>query len=356
VLAFSLNTWYQHIFEAGRVRPFAPATALAQAQQPVLVSARLFSRHWFAGTSRDADLFVVNDSEQGRDLPAGEIRWRIEAGSTVVASGSVAVPAVPYYGVAKVAAPIAIPAALPAARTDARLVVELRHGQELTSSNRYDLVLAQPEWTAAKPSTAIAMLDPGAQAARCGAAPATAFRAIGSAKELAGSVQAVLIGEEWAADEAERAALLAFVEAGGRALLIKPGAALPKLLPAQVRKYRAKDLEVASMRVPEHPVFDGIDFMDLRWFDLGERVTPWAVRGYWLLVPGCAAEVLARASAPHAYPQKKDMPDIEGAAILRIPFGKGEIIASQLAHEAGATDPIAARLWRNLVEWAGRAP
>ncbi len=357
VLAFSLNTWYQNIFEAGRVRPFPPAKALAQAQQPVLVSARLFSRHWFAGTTREADLFVVNDSEQERDLPAGEIRWRVEAGNTVVASGAVPAPPVPYYGVAKVAAPIAIPALLPAARTDARLVVELRHGQELTSSNHYELVLAQPEWTAVKPATTIGLLDPGAQVARCGAVPATAFRPIGSATELAGSARAVvMIGEEWAAKESERDEFLRFVEAGGRALLIKPGAVLPKLFPGLVRKYRAKDLEVASMRVPEHPVFDGIDFLDMRWFDLGERVAPWAVRGYWLLVPGSAAEVLARASAPHAYPQKKDMPDVEGAAILRIPFGKGEIIASQLAHEAGSTDPIAGRLWRNLVEWTGRAP
>jgi hypothetical protein len=47
------------------------------------------------------------------------------------------------------------------------------------------------------------------------------------------------------------------------------------------------------------------------------------------------------------------MPDIEGAVILRIPYGKGEIIASQLAHEAGTTDPIAARMWRNLVTWLG---
>jgi beta-galactosidase len=356
VLAFSLNTWYQNIFEAGRVRPFPPALALAQAQQPVLVSARLFSRHWFAGTTREADLFVVNDSEQKRDLPAGEIRWRIEAGNTVVASGAVPTPAVPYYSVAKVAAPIAIPAALPAARTDANLVVELRHGQEITSSNRYELMLAQPEWTVAKPATAITLLDPSTQVALCGAAPTTAFRTIRSAKELAGTSQAILLGEDWAASESERADFLRFIEAGGRALLIKPGAALPKLFPTMVRKYRPKDLEVATMRVPEHPIFDGIDFLDLRWFNLGDHVAPWAVRGNWLLVPGTNAEVLARASAPHAYPQKKDMPDIEGAVILRIPFGKGEVIASQLAHEAGTTDPIAGRLWRNLIEWISRAP
>jgi beta-galactosidase len=356
VLAFSLNTWYQNIFEAGRVRPFQPATALAQAQQPVLVTARLFSRHWFAGTTRETNLFVVNDSEQGRDLPSGEIRWRIEAGNEVLASGSATTPAVPYYGVAKVVAPIAIPARLPAARTDAHLVVELRHGQAITSSNRYELVLAQPEWTVAKPTSAITLLDPGSQVSLCGTVRTTDFRTIRSTKELAESTRAIVIGEDWAADEGNRADFLAFIAAGGRALLIKPGAGLPMLFPALVRKYRAKDLEVATMRIPEHPIFDGIDFLDLRWFNLGDHVAPWAVRGNWLLNPGTTAEILARASTPHAYPQKKDMPDIEGAVILRIPYGKGEIIASQLAHEAGATDPIAGRLWKNLEEWVGRAP
>ena len=65
---------------------------------------------------------------------------------------------------------------------------------------------------------------------------------------------------------------------------------------------------------------------------------------------GTNAEVLARASAPHAYPPKNDMPDIEGAVIQRIPFGKGEAIACQLAHESGTTDPLAGRMCRNLVE------
>jgi hypothetical protein len=353
VLAFSLNTWYQRIFEADKVRPFPPALALAQAQQPVLVSARLFSRHWFAGTSRQADLFVVNDSEQERDLPAGEIRWRIEAGTTVIAQGSVPVPAVPYYSVARVATPIAIPAILPAARSDARLVLELRHGEDLTSRNHYEVVLAQPEWTVPATTAPITLLDPATQVQLCGAAPTLGFQAISSVTELTGSSRAILVGEQWAASETERADFLRFVEAGGRALLIKPGAVLPQLVPAVVRKYRAKDLEVATMRVPEHAIFAGIDYLDLRWFDLGNQVAPWSVRGYWLLVPGSAGEVLARASAPHAYPQKKDMPDIEGAVILRIPYGKGEIIASQLAHEAGTTDPIAARMWRNLVTWLG---
>ena len=351
VLAFSLNTWYQHIFEADKVRPFPPAGALTQAQQPVLVSARLFGRHWFAGTTRQVDLFVVNDHEQGLGLPAGEIRWRLEAGNAILAAGTVAVPPVPYYQVTRVAARLAIPATLPAARTDARLVLELRHGQELTSQNRYDLLLARQDWTAPAPATPINLLDPETQVELCGAAPATPFQTIRSIQNLNASARAVLIGEDWAASESERADFLRFIEAGGRALLIKPGAALPKLFPAMVRKYRAKDLEVATMRVPEHPIFDGIDFLDLRWFDLGDHVAPWAVRGNWLLVPGTNAEVLARASAPHAYPPKKDMPDIEGAVILRIPYGKGEIIASQLAHEAGTTDPIAGRMWRNLVTW-----
>ena len=354
VLAFSLNTWYQRIFEADKVRPFPPALALTQAQQPVLVSARLFGRHWFAGSTRQTDLFVVNDNEQGKDLPAGEIRWRLETDNAVLATGTVAVPPVPYYQVTRVAARLAIPMNLPAARTDARLVLELRHGQVLTSQNRYDLLLARLDWTAAAPATAIKLLDPETQVALCGAAPAIPFQAIRSTQELSGSARGVLIGEDWAANDSERATFLSFIEGGGRALLIKPGAALPTLFPDLVRKYRAKDLEVATMRVPEHPIFDGVDYLDLRWFDLGDHVAPWSVRGNWLLNPGTAAEVLARASAPHAYPPKNEIPDIEGAVILRIPFGKGEVIASQLAHEAGTTDPIAGRMWRNLITWLGK--
>ena len=355
VLHFALNCWYQHVFDAARIRPYQAADDLAIAQQAVLVSARLFGQHWYAGATRTLDLFVVNDHETGQDLAASEITWSVEAEGKTLVSGKVAVPAVPYFAVQPISAKVTLPAALPKSKTQARLVLTLRQNGTAISSNRYDLLLAQPDWTApaSAAASAIALLDPNAQVGLCSASPAPGFQSLRSAKELAGSKRAILIGETWAASASERAEFLRFVEGGGRALLIKPGAALQKLFPASVRQFRSQALEVASMRVPEHPIFDGVDYLDLRCFDLGDRVIPYAVRGTWLLIPGSNADILARACAPHAYQQKATLPDVEGSAILRIPFGKGEVIASQLAHEAGASDPIAGRLWRNLVTWLG---
>ena len=97
VLHFALNCWFQNLFEADRIRPYEAAQGLATALQPVLVSARFYGRHFYAGARPQVSLFVINDDEDGRDLGPTRLAWSLEDQGRKLACGEQRLPAVPYY-------------------------------------------------------------------------------------------------------------------------------------------------------------------------------------------------------------------------------------------------------------------
>jgi hypothetical protein len=356
VLNFAYNTWFQNPFEVDRIRPYEPALALAKALQPVLVSARLFGRHFYAGAHVAVNGFVVNDDDRGTDLGPTRLSWSVEHLGHRLAGGEQAVPAVPYYGKQAFTLDLQLPDALPQPRVDAKLVLRLLEGKKLISSNDYDLVLAEKAWAAVSASPrVISVFDPSRASeplwATLGVTPRwlEAIPSGGLPRSL------VVCGYDWVADSAQRARFLEFISAGGHVLLLGPGQHLKALFPEVVSDYRKRDGEVVNMRVPESPVFDGIEVLDLRWFDRGDRSTPIACHGDYVLRELPAVEVLAKHNPTHAYLFKKEeLATQEGAVIFSLRQGKGQAWVSELAHETAVRDPVAARVLRNMVNAAER--
>jgi hypothetical protein len=152
--------------------------------------------------------------------------------------------------------------------------------------------------------------------------------------------------------------LNSFVENGGRALLLGAGPQLPKIFPELIDAYRPCAGEIVSMRVPESPVFNGLDPVDLAWFELGSGVIPRACRGtYSIRRSSSAVSALASVVDIHGYLQSyKDFLKISGSPLVELRIGKGAIIASEMVMMIEAPlDPIAGKLLSNLLTYLSRS-
>ena len=163
----------------------------------------------------------------------------------------------------------------------------------------------------------------------------------------------VICDYAWVQDAVQRERFLKYVTDGGRVLLSGPGDQLKTLFPNLVKSFRDAEGEIVTLRVPESPVFDGIEVMDLRWFDRGDQSIPIATHGDFSLAESPPVEVLAKHTPVHGYLfTQKLREEIEGAALFVLRHGQGQVWVTQLAHETGVRDPIAARVLRNILNCA----
>ncbi|MDR2462719.1 MAG: hypothetical protein LBD30_02950, partial [Verrucomicrobiales bacterium] len=107
--------------------------------------------------------------------------------------------------------------------------------------------------------------------------------------------------------------------------------------------------EIVTMRIPESAVFDGLQPLDLTWFEMGGRNKPITNHGTYRPVEGAdGVTALAWQIDRHAYLGKPaDILPISGTPLVEIKHGKGKLIASEMAFEAN--DPIAQRLKSNIL-------
>lgn len=146
-----------------------------------------------------------------------------------------------------------------------------------------------------------------------------------------------------------------FVMSGGSVLLLHAGAKLPALFPDQVRSFRTCPGEIASMNIPESSVFDGLEPLDLAWFELGEGRIPRACRGVYQIDSRRAdTSMLAEVVDIHAYLKTPaDLAKYRGTPLIQIDAGKGKVIASEMMLLEAPRDPIAGRILANIIKTLG---
>ncbi|HEX7652223.1 MAG TPA: glycoside hydrolase family 2 TIM barrel-domain containing protein, partial [Verrucomicrobiae bacterium] len=146
VLHFSYFTWFQTPWSTAKILPQPGYYALKTALQPVLVSAELFGRHFYAGDTLTRRVCLINDSEAGAALPPANLTWEIKAGNQILATGRQATPAVPYYQNQWLELTLPLPGRLPGGRQDAELNLRLEQGDKIIATNQYAIVLAERTW------------------------------------------------------------------------------------------------------------------------------------------------------------------------------------------------------------------
>lgn len=352
ILHFAYLTWFKDVWNADSIQPFETYYALKKALQPVLVSAELYGRHFYAGRRIRFRVCVANDSQDGAGLPSGQLTWEIQCSGKAIVSGNASVPSVPYYANQWLDLSIGIPETLPSPRSDCTLVLRLEGNRVVVSENEYDITLAASTWAERrlKNPDHIALFDPNGQA------PAALIkqdvRKIASLDSLRPRQALVVSGVEEILQSAENMDRLQhFVKNGGRVLLLNAGASLPAMFPNQIRSYRTCDGEIACMHIPESPVFDGIEPLDLAWFESGERNIPRVCRGvYGISSSRADVSALAEVVDMHGYLHKpEDVVHVSGSPLVELRIGRGIVYASEMMFEAAPDDPIAGRLLSNLL-------
>jgi hypothetical protein len=264
---------------------------------------------------------------------------------------------VPYYSNFWSKLNITLPAQLPSPRTDAKLVVKLLSDGITVGTNEYDITLADKSWVAGSPAdlSHALLVDPK------GTLPAVALpsglnKAATVTEALAAKPSLLVVADASSATKAEISALTEYARAGGKLLLLHPGASLRDYLPEAVMAYRPVKGEIVTMHVPESPVFEGIEPLDLSWFEVKPGQFPYACGGvYRLDRTKPEVTVLADYCDFHGYLEKHEqIYKSIGVPILQAKLGQGELIASEMMVESAANDPIAARLLNNLISALGK--
>jgi len=367
ILYFSYFTWFQTPWSADQIKPWPTYYALKNALQPVLVSAELYGRHFYAGSTIHQRVCLINDAENGQALPGGTLTWEFTADGRVLARGQLDAPPVPFYENRWLNVDFAVPRQLPQPRVDGQLILRLEAKSKVLSENSYDVTLATANWAGGSADDRsnlanLALWNPGNSSQLTNdilsrlsedilsSLPVTAVNSPADASPTNILIVGRLAGVHLTTEQID--SLREFVSQGGRVLMLHPGANLVKLFPGQVTGFKAKAGEIVTMQVPESPVFSGINPLDLAWFETGDRKLPIACTGVYRL-PALHPDLIALAWQLdlHGYLNDKlDINTISGTPLLEIKSGKGRLLASELSLEAGLFDPIARRLLINAIQ------
>jgi hypothetical protein len=353
VLLFSYFTWFQQPWSVDHIKPWPTYYAVKTAMQPVLVSAELYGRHFYADRTFRRRVCVVNDAEDQRAITGAHLVWEFKSGDRVLSQGEVKLPSVAYYQTHWADVNFATPQNLPAPRVDGQLVLRLEANGKILSENNYDVVLATTGWAEADSNPPkISLWNPGKhKATGLAGLPVVPVDSIVQADPQGlltiGDLNGITL------TPVEMGQLREFVTQGGRVLMLHPGKSLPGLFPEQVASFQAKEGEIVTLHIPESPVFSGINPLDLSWFDCGGRRLPLACTGVYHLAAGRTdAVALAQQIDIHAYLKNTSaIAEISGTPLVEIQVGKGRLIASEMNFESGPIDPVARRLFNNTISY-----
>ncbi|WP_316828794.1 glycoside hydrolase family 2 TIM barrel-domain containing protein [Pedobacter miscanthi] len=361
ILHFAALTWFSNIEDAKLLKPERTYYQMKKALQPVLVSAELWGRHFYAGATLPVRFYLVNDSEDGNAIAQSTIQWSIEdQNGKVLKEGKETVPPVDYYGRKWIAPKISLPENLSSAKTAAKLVIKLIEKGKEISANDYEITIADKNYISATGLNGkkIVLLDQSGKIAPLAANSGINVIAVASFDAAVKQKPDVLIlsgMDSVNTSAATAAAIRNFVKDGGKLLLFNSGSLASVIFPEQIRSMVKEQGEIVSMEIPESNVFKGIEPMELRYFNNNERQNPTVSAGAYRINRNSGVEALAAFTKVHGYlegniyQRTKSLDAIRGFPIVKI-TDKGTAILSEMLLSKGNTDPIAAKLFVNMVE------
>lgn len=355
IFHFAYLSWFKDVWDVEAIQPFPTYFALQTALQPVLVSAELRGRHFYAGATVRRRVCVVNDADDGGNLPPTTLIWKIVCEGQTLSQGSVPVSPLQYYSNEWIDVDFKMPDMLPSPRIDGQLLLSLEREGKSISENIYDVTLTTTAWATEGAGASNGKVMTFGQAPQFSKALAAfSLTQINSLNDLEAAAPKVLVVGDASVlgDQQEWGKLRKWIESGGHLLLLNAGRKLCTTFPDLMRTYRSTKMgEIVSMHVPESPVFDGIEPLDMSWFELGQGNVPIACRGtYGIDCTRNDVVGLAQECDQHGYlKDPAEITSVSGFPIVEIQLGRGRILASEMALDAGPDDPIARRLLDNMI-------
>lgn len=357
VLHFAYVCWFKNVWSADSIQPFETYYQLKKALQPVLLSAELYGRHFYSGSGIPFRVCIANDALDCATVPASQLSWEISCNGSTIASGSNLAPPVPYYTNHWMDIEISLPESLDRPRVNATLFLRLKSGGITHSENEYAITIGTRNWALKGLGNVrnLALYDPAGHAPKI---------LLHDQVELIGSIhdldpaRPLIIANGEAVREQEVNALRQFLEAGGNTLVLEAGSLLPAMFPECVLGYRPCNGEIATMTFPESAVFEGIEPLDLAWFQAEQGAVPRACRGMYA-INRKSSHTLALADTVEGHgflKQPEDVARVSGSPLVEVHIGNGVLFASEMLLGAADHDPIAGRLLGNLIGALGRGP
>jgi hypothetical protein len=144
------------------------------------------------------------------------------------------------------------------------------------------------------------------------------------------------------------------VHNGGKILLSGSGSVAHILYPEYIRSLLKEKGEIANMDIPESPVFDGIDPLEIRYLNNNQRESPSVISGAYRINRDAHVEALASFIKIHGYlsgnvnERMHTLDKIKGFPIVKINDGGGMLL-SEIRLDKAITDPVAGKLLVNML-------
>ncbi len=362
IMHFAYMTWFRQCYDKNKITPWPTYYALKRALQPILVSAELWGRNFYAGDSIATRIYVVNDDEKGRDLSPSVLRWSLTDHGKVLSSGESAFPAVEYYGREYIEPRIVIPEDAVANKTYAKLNIELINEGSLVSGNCYDICIAPRSWNIPErgelPDIGLLAEDSMSYVFDTLGISYKPYTTVdGMLKGTKDNSVAVLSKIPSLSDE-DVSKLRSFVDNGGRLIIMNSDELAMRIFPEYIKGHiLPTEGDIVVMERDDDPVFGGLDVLDLRYFNNGRREIPLACNTTLKSVRDKNVRELASHMKIHAYidggkPEDRiaKIESMRGLTLLEITSGSGKSLISTMCTEKAATDPIAGHLLVNMLK------
>ncbi|HMG09952.1 MAG TPA: glycoside hydrolase family 2 TIM barrel-domain containing protein, partial [Mucilaginibacter sp.] len=360
IIHFALITWFTNVYLPNSIKPFPVYYDMQKALQPVLVSAELWGRHFYAGTKLPARFCVINDKEDGTVLPASKLQWQlIGDGGAVLSKGTLAIPQVEHYTRRWAEPQIDIPQNLPKQKIDAKLILKLLVNSKTISENSYDVLLAGKQGLniTKLEGKKIAVFDAGNQLT-----PSLNYLGIryAASETLAEVLKQkadvyVLSGlDSLTATADEIKQIRSLIAGGGKALLSASGSIAHALYPEYIRSLLKENGEITNMDIPESAIFDGIEPLETRYLNNNKRESPSVISGAFRINRNPSVEALASFIKIHGYlsgnvdERISRLDQIKGFPIIKIK-DHGVVLFSEIRLDKAVTDPVAGKLLVNML-------
>jgi hypothetical protein len=360
VLLFANVCWFKNVYDAENIEPYPVYKSVQKAAQPVLISAELFGRNFYAGDKINPRLCIVNNDVNGKNLDESTVEWKIVYDDEILSSGAENMPAVKHYDRQWQNCNIQLPSSLPVAKANCKLVLSLKQGDQQVSYNEYDLLISEKTWLDTKminQHKSIAVFD-------LTGATTTALDFLGikyqNMKDL--TELRLLDADLFIIANLDVDNEIPFnwedvkkiSRNGTNVLLIHPGKHLKWLYYNKVESIYERKGRIVNMHIPEHPVFNDIEALELAWWQQEDRETPRACRRSYRLAHMDNSLALGTYLRPHTdlgSNKKAYLQEMSGIPLLEISEDKGHLIASEMEVNRAIKDPIAAKLLVNMIAY-----
>ena len=360
ILHFALSTWFRNVYDAENIEPYPTYYAIKRALQPVLVSAEIWGRHFYAGEKLPIQTIVVNDREDGKDLKPSLLHWELvtETGEKI-AEGKIPFPAVKHYTRQTVIPDIQIPDRLPNAKTPSVLKLRLTEQGVQVSENEYKILLAEKAWSHAVVSPTKKIVYAGFDETK----KSLDFLNINYSNEntVADALKmkselCILSGLDKHCSDEEIRQIRNYISGGGKVLISDSPETVQKIFPEYINGFMIPtEGDIVNMEVPESSVFDDIGCLELRYFNNNEREIPTVCHSVLKINRNPNVTELASQLKIHGYingtmeQRSKYLQTIKGFTIVEIKDNQGVALISTMALDKSTTDPVAGKLMVNMI-------